>query len=276
MPEARVMTGKVTPALSGVSLTEPEIEAMDRLERVRGVGGMKAALLALLLSPALPARLGAWREETALLPDAEAIRADVEKLGPSTRLPWFELLLARMGASPLGDRQALLRSARRVLAPPALPIDRLLWLAMRRQFGEHPPTRAHGPDDPEISRLSIADVLHVAHFTAHLARMVPSSDPAQGQAWYQLVMSRWLKPGETPAWQRPDVDVLVHALNGLQAMSWMQRPQVVRTWVAAALQVGATRSLMPGAADALRLSSLLLDSPMPPDLARHYAEIDPD
>ena len=30
------------------------------------------------------------------------------------------------------------------------------------------------------------------------------------------------------------------------------------------------------AADALRLSSLLLDSPMPPDLARQYAEISPD
>jgi hypothetical protein len=34
--------------------------------------------------------------------------------------------------------------------------------------------------------------------------------------------------------------------------------------------------LAPGAADALRLSSLLLDSPMPPDLARQYAEISPD
>jgi hypothetical protein len=106
--------------------------------------------------------------------------------------------------------------------------------------------------------------------------MVPDPDPALGQAWYQLVMSRWLKPAETPAWQRPDVDLLVHALNGLQLMSWMQRPQVVRTWVAAALQTSRTRLLEPGAADALRLSSLLLDSPMPPDLARQYAELGPD
>ncbi|TXC67038.1 hypothetical protein FSC37_18630 [Piscinibacter aquaticus] len=89
-------------------------------------------------------------------------------------------------------------------------------------------------------------------------------------------MNRWLKPAETPPWQRPDVDALVHALNGLQGMSWMQRPQVVRTWVAAALQVQGGGLLEPGAADALRLSSLLLDSPMPPDLGRQYAEIDPD
>ncbi|WP_298833619.1 hypothetical protein [uncultured Piscinibacter sp.] len=271
-----IMNGKVTPAMSAHPLGDAELEAMSRLDRVRGPGGMKAALLALLLAPALPGRVRIWREETTLVTDAEIIRADIERLGSSTRLPWFELLLARMGAAPLPERQALLRSARRVLGPPGLPIDRLLWLAMRRHFGEHAATRAHGPNDPEISRLSIADVLHVANFTAHLARMVPSDEPALGQAWYQYVMSRWLKPAETPAWQRPDVDALVHALNGLQTMSWMQRPQVVRTWVAAALQVGGPGGLKPGAADALRLSSLLLDSPMPPDLARHYAEIDPD
>ena len=91
------MTGKVTPALSGPSLTDREVEAMDRIDRVRGIGGMKAALLALMLSPSLPGRLRIWREETAVVPEAEAIRADVDQLGPTTRLPWFELLLARMG-----------------------------------------------------------------------------------------------------------------------------------------------------------------------------------
>ncbi len=270
------MTGKVTPALAGPSLAEAEVEAMDRLDRVRDIGSMKAALLALLLSPALPGRLRIWREETALTPEAEAIRGDIDRLGLSTRLPWFELLLARMGASPLPERQALLRSARRVLGPPGQPIDRLLWLAMRRQFGEHPDPQAQGVPEPDVSRLTIAEVLHVAHFSAHLARMVPSDDPAHGHAWYQVVMSRWLKPAETPPWQRPDVDALVHALNGLQLMSWMQRPQVVRTWVAAAKQIAPGRTLDAGAADALRLSSLLLDSPMPPDLARQYAELDPD
>ena len=132
-----------------------------------------------------------------------------------------------------------------------------------------------GAPEPDVSRLTIAEVLHVAHFSAHLARMVPSSQPELGQAWYQVVMSRWLKPAETPPWQRPDVDALVHALNGLQLMSWMQRPQVVRTWVAAAKQI-TPGPLDPVAADALRLRSLLLDSTMPPELARQYAEVDPD
>lgn len=269
------MNSKVTPAPAGPPLTEDELKAIERLDRVRGVGGLKSALLALLASPAVPGRLRTWREETVLVPEAEVIRVDIGKLGPSTRLPWFELLLARMGAAPLADRQALLRSARRVLGPPGLPIDRLLWLAMRRHFGEHPLTPAHGANDPELSRLSIAELLHVAHFTAHLARMVPGDDPEEGQRWYLAVMARWLKPAETPPWQRPDVDALVHALNGLQGMSWMQRPQVVRTWVASAM-AGHYGGLAPGAADALRLSSLLLDSPMPPDLARQYAEISPD
>ena len=166
------MNSKVTPAPAGPPLTADELAAIERLDRVRGVGGLKSALLALLASPAVPGRLRTWREETVLVPEAEVIRVDIGKLGPSTRLPWFELLLARMGAAPLADRQELLKSARRVLGPPGLPIDRLLWLAMRRHFGEHPLTPAHGANDPELSRLSIAELLHVAHFTAHLARMV--------------------------------------------------------------------------------------------------------
>ena len=35
------MNGKVTPALAGPALTDAELEAIDRLDRVRGVGGMK-------------------------------------------------------------------------------------------------------------------------------------------------------------------------------------------------------------------------------------------
>ena len=95
------MNGKATPALAGPALTEAETEAIARLDRVRGAGGMKAALLALMLSPEFPGRMRAWREETTLVSDAENIREDIEKLGPTTRLPWFELLLARLGGSPL-------------------------------------------------------------------------------------------------------------------------------------------------------------------------------
>ena len=97
------MNSKVTPAPAGPPLTADELAAIEQLDRVRGVGGLKSALLALLASPAVPGRLRTWREETVLVPEAEVIRVDIGKLGPSTRLPWFELLLARMGAAPLAD-----------------------------------------------------------------------------------------------------------------------------------------------------------------------------
>ena len=162
--------------------TSDESDALARLDRVHGPGGMKAALLAVLLVPDQPGRLRAWREETSLVGEAETIREDVERLGAAVRLPWFELLLARLGGTPLHDRQGLLRSARRVLtaAHPGLPIDRLLWLAMRRHFGENPYALVHAPAEAEIAQLPPADMRHVADYTAHLARMVPSDDPAAG------------------------------------------------------------------------------------------------
>jgi hypothetical protein len=253
---------------------QDERDALDRLGRVHGPGGMKAALLALLLVPDQPTRLRAWREETSLVLEAETICADVEKLSGRTRLPWFELLLARLGGSPLADRQELLRSARRVLtaAHPGLPLDRLMWLAMRRHFGENPLAMIHAPADAEIAQLPGSDMLHVAHYTAHLARMVPSDDPEAGLRWYSGVLGRWLPERAVPSWHKPDVDELVRALAGLQGLSWMQRPQLIRAWVGEALPAGRA-PLGQTAADALRLSCLLLDSPMPPELARQYDEV---
>lgn len=259
------------------SLSTEEQDALGRLDRVRGPGGMKAALLAMLLVPDQPSRVRAWREETSLVGEAETICDDVEKLSGTTRLPWFELLLARLGSAPLNDRQELLRSARRVLtaAHPGLPIDRLMWLAMRRHFGENPFALVHAPADADIGQLPASDMRHVADYTAHLARMVPSDDADAGLRWYQAVMGRWLAPSAIPSWHRPDVDELVHALSGLQALSWMQRPQLVRAWVGEALPTGRPGPLPQTAADGLRLSCLLMDSPMPPELARQYIEPNP-
>lgn len=270
------MNAKLVCVPGGIVPNEDERDALTRLDRVRGAGGMKVVLLSLLLSSDQPGRMRAWREETALVAEAETIREDIERIGAALRVPLFELLLARLAGTPLADRQQLLRSARRVLSAPGHPIDRLYWLAMRRHFGEHPYTRVLAPADADISQFALSDRVYVAHYTAHLARMVPDEDPGAGRRWYLDVLSRWLRPGEIPPWQRPDVDALVHALNGLQALSWRQRPQLARAWVGAALPPGRPGPLQPVAADALRLSCLLLDTPIPPELARQYVEVNPD
>lgn len=266
------------PFRARASLTGDEAEAVDRLERVHGPGSARAALLAMLLGSDQPGRERVWAEETALLADAETLKADIGRLGPTVRLPCFEMLLARLAKCPLGDRQQTLQIARRMLIATrkSRALDRLMWLAMRRGFGEAPWSVPHAPSDVEIDQLPLPERLHIAHFTAHLARMVPADDDAgpAGRAWYAAVLARWFAPGTMPRWQHPDVDEVVHALNALQALSWMQRPLLVRAWISEAMPPERPGPLPPTAADALRLSCLLLDCPLPPELARQYVDID--
>ena len=117
-------------------------------------------------------------------------------------------------------------------------------------------------------------------YSAFLARMVPIeatdlddlAPPEAGLAWYTSVMAPWEKHAEIAPCSPPDTDGVVHALQELQSVAWMLRPAVVRTWVTAAKDHSRYGRLADTAADALRLSCALLDSPMPPDLARHYGE----
>ena len=91
-----------------------------------------------------------------------------------------------------------------------------------------------------------------------------------GTAWYDTVMLPWHETATIPPCRPPDSDGLVHALQTLQALPWMQRPMLLHGWVAAALQHSRHGRLAFEAADALRLSGWLLDSPLPPELVRHY------
>ncbi|HET6788328.1 MAG TPA: hypothetical protein VFH49_10230, partial [Aquabacterium sp.] len=119
---------------------------------------------------------------------------------------------------------------------------------------------------------------HVAQFTAYLARLLPvessnASPSAEGRAWFKAVMGRCYTVGEgvtPPECLPPDADALMHALSGVQELSWMMRPQLVRAWVEEALNHSPGGLLSPDTADALRLTAGLLDTPLPPALAAHY------
>jgi Zn-dependent protease with chaperone function len=248
---------------------EAEREAMERLSRINGPGELRATILALLLTPGSQRERRAWRDETKGLSTADALRHEVKKLGPAVRLPWLETLLARQARSPLLDKQTLMESARRVMAADGQvrPIDRLHLLLMRKQLGEAqsvmPSTNAHN----DIAQLSLHTLRQIARLTAFLARLLP-----EGEAWYGSVMRPWLKADALPPCEAPDADGLVHALQEVQALPWMLKPVLVRAWVDAALVHKAPGALAAEAADALRLASALLDSPLPPELARHYVE----
>jgi Zn-dependent protease with chaperone function len=248
---------------------DDERDAIARLSRLNGPGELRAAILALLLTPGSQRERRAWRDETKGLSTADAVRGEIKKLGPAVRLPWLETLLARVARAPLLDRQTLMESARRVMAADGQvrPIDRLHLLLLRKQLGEaqavKPSTDAHN----DMAQLSLHTLRQVARLTAFLARLLPD-----GEAWYASVMQPWLTGDALPPCEAPDADGLVHALQEVQALPWMLKPVLVRAWLEAAMRHKAGGALDPDTADALRLASVLLDSPLPPELARHYVE----
>ncbi len=252
---------------------DAEREAIDRLSRINGPGELRAVVLALLLTPGSRRERRAWRDETRGLASAEALYAEVEKLSAASRLPWLDALLDRAARIPMGDRQALVEAARRVMSADGQvrPIDRLHWLSMRRRLAPALPMRPATDAQNDLARLPAELLAQVARLTAFLSRIVPDGEPATGEAWYRAVTAHWgdtSSPGEPP-----DADGLVHALAEVQSLPWMLRPVLVRAWIDAALALSPLGRLDHMAADALRLTGFLLDSPMPPELARHYIDL---
>lgn len=253
-----------------------ERSAVKALARLNGPRELHAALLALLLPPGSADALLAWEAEIDATPELLALPEQARQLTGATRLPCFESLLSRMAPQPLAARKALLESTRRVMRAPLLrPIDRLHWLTMRMRLGDHAffGARTTAADDPSL--LPESDVRAIGRFTAYLARMVP--DDQNGPAWLASVMAPWHTNGQPPENAAPDADGLVQALQELQALAWTHRPVLVRSWVIAAVAhsrhgpLGRLDPLNDSAADALRLACGLLDSPLPPELARHYS-----
>lgn len=262
--------------LPRATLTEDEREASGRLSRLQGSSELRATLLALLLTPSSQRERRAWQAETRGLSTARDWHATVKRLSPASRLPWLERLLARLATAPIGDRQALVEGARRLMAADGQirPIDRLHWLALRHRLGDAVPAGGPPAAHNDIRDLSTHTLREAGRVTAFLSRLVPTGETAAGQAWYAAVMSPWLDAHDLPACQPPDADGLFNALAEVQAMPWMLRPVLVRGWLDQALALSPSRRLTPDAADALRLAGLLLDCPMPPELARHYVEPD--
>ena len=260
--------------ISHEAAAENERDAADRLTRTHGAQELQAALLALLLQSGSRRATRAWQIEVAATPGAESLRKHVANLSGAARLPWFELLLRRMARQPLAARQELLQATRRVMGARgvARPIDRLHWLSMRRALGEVAPLAARPEAGVDVAEWLESDVLAIASYTAFLSRMIPA-EGSGGSAWYDSVMETWQPFATVPPCEPPPAEAMVDALNRLQTLSWMQRPLVVRHWMTAALRHSRGGRLGDLAADALRLSCGLLDSPHPPDLARHYISL---
>ena len=252
-----------------------ERDALERLSRVNGAASLQAAVLALVMNTDSERAQQAWMFETGSLAIAGDVRSDVLSLSGATRLPCLEALLDRVHVLPQAERRALLQATRRIVAAqgPVQPLDRLHWLLMRRKLGDKPPLPALPAGQNDMAQLPLATLQQVAAVTAFLSRLVPTRDGKRGAVWYSAVMGRFMPQSSIPPCEPPDSDALVHALQVLETMPWMLRPVLVRAWVEAALLTAQRARLAPPSADALRLAAGLLDSPLPPELARHYREL---
>lgn len=267
------------PPLTGEALT-----AWERLARIRGPGERRAALLAMLLTPASSRERQAWNEEMAGVPTAVLVHTQVQLLPPEARQPVLERLLDIAADVSLAERQGLLRSARRIMCADGrvAPLDRLRWLMMRHRLSGHTSLHRGGlRESNDLAGLPLAMRLAVARFTAYLARLVP--EPAEtglvgapGAAWYHDVVTvLWGTAPDPPPCQPPDVDGLGRSLQTLAELAWMRRPLLARTWTDAALpfwQRRGSRTDRLVGAEALRMACALLDTPVPPMLGRLFVE----
>jgi hypothetical protein len=258
---------------------EAEQHALNRLDRVHGEQELHAAILALLLPRRSRRAVRAWRAETEGNDHASGVREAVMLLGGTARLPCLETLLKRMAIQPISARRDLLAAMRRIMSArgSVRPIDRLHWLSARQILGDAP---VSGPREVPMSGGKLAwesdQVRDIARFSAYLSRMVPNDergktyDSETAAAWFAAAMAFWAEDSGPISWEAVDAEGLVNAWHGLQQLTWMQRPMVVRGWVESARRHSRYGHLTYSAADALRLSCNLLECPMPPELAHHY------
>jgi hypothetical protein len=149
---------------------------------------------------------------------------------------------------------------------------------MRRGLGEVPALVIRPEAGGDVAEWLETDVLALAVHTAFLSRMVAEDleNDGAGARWYESVMAQWAPHSTAPPFDVPDAENVFEALARLQTLSWMQRPIVIRSWTAAALKANGGVRFGTAAADALRLTCTLLDSPMPPELADHYIVLPAD
>ncbi len=245
----------------------------------------RAAVLALMVVPGGAVERQAWRALVAALPAPHSAQLfdDLSQLWPSQRLPWFEHFARRFALLPVTQRHEMVGAARSLLTADGVvsSMDQLRWIALRHLLAGSavaPPAAAA----TEFETLDRQQVHAICVYCGFLSTLVPATeihfDPtgygSVSQDWYDHVTAPWIDHADVPARQGYDIDAALRALRELQAMPWLLRPMLVRSWFDAARALTDGPQLHADAADALRLSCVLLDSPMPPELADQYIGVE--
>jgi hypothetical protein len=259
-------------------------EPLARLAALDDPVSWQAAVLALLVTPHSRRERDLWGWLAQDVRDADALYAATAALPAPRRVPWFEHFARALAPGPVALRHEVIGAARRVMTADGLvsPLDQLRWIALRHLLAGSsvsPPAAAQS----ELESLQEQDVRQVCLFSAFLSHLVPAPEltldltgcESVGQQWYDSVTAPW--HGRLPVPQRDghDIDASLRALRALQSLPWLLRPVLARTWFDAARAMTEGPALHNDAADALRLTCVLLDSPVPPELGQQYIEVEP-
>jgi hypothetical protein len=257
-------------------------DAHGRLQRMVGPTERRLIVLALMMNIGNERERKLWHRMAESLPQAARILDDVAALLPTRRVPEFERVTTSIAADPIEQRRALVESARDLLRADGRvsPRERLWWLALRHRMGVQQGKQAYmrpmTGQGHDLHQLGPQELAYVTALTSYLARFVPCEEPDEGPhtaglAWFKGVMMRCGGGPET--WvpgAPPDADALMHALAGVQELSWMIRPILLKAWVEEALNHSPHGVLTDDAADSLRLVAALIEAPLPPMLDAHY------
>ena len=282
------------------ALGADESEALHRLLHLDGDAARRAAILAFLRQPGGLGKANAWGLETQGLPSAEAILMDVQDLGHASRLPVFETLLTRSASTATAERRLLLEAARRMMAADGRVwhLDVLRYLAMAQSLNTKRGAPAQAVEaEPMLAPLQHQEWLTVAAFSALLAHLIPIASAtgevsAPGEDWYYAVMVRAAGDQRSSALLPPDVhdpalspwglqnitsdqgaSELTHAtvaVLGVRALDAGTRSALLQIWAEEALARSHAWQLSEDSADALRLTALLIDAPLPTAVASRY------
>ena len=221
---------------------------------------LHAAVLACLVPPHSMPEVQAWRRAVPQAAAHQRVLQAVHSLAPRRRLPWFERLLRLAAALPAGQRAALVRDAR-ALAQADGRVSLAEYLegrVLQHQLGVH-----GEPLSAERRSLTLAELAQPA---AAVSRALATSLPhVQRAGWLQSVLAG-LRLSPVGALPVPSGAELAAALDRLARLGRMERPALVKQWIAAQPVAGWPQ----GAYDALRCLCLLIDTPLPPPLAAQF------
>ncbi|HEY0886906.1 MAG TPA: M48 family metalloprotease, partial [Ramlibacter sp.] len=220
------VAGSGQPAAPGAAAGAPEALLFE-LSAATMPGPLHAAVLACLVPPQSQAEMQAWRQAVPDQAAQERLLQAVQSLPPRRRLPWFERLLRLAAALPAPRRAALVRDARAVAQADGRVslAEYLEGRVLQHQLGVHGERLS-----AERRSLTLAEL---AQPVAVVSRALATALPGEQRAgWMQSVLAGLRLPpvGEPPM---PSGGELAAALDRLALLGRMERPALVKQWVAA-------------------------------------------